>query len=128
MPTYEFKNTKTGEIEEYLLSFSEVDKFKEDNPHLSRIWPVPVSFIFLVLGLLNSKLLNPLNFVWVKFGELLGIIIAPLVMALIYFIILTPIGLFMRLIGKDLLNTKFSKNRSYWIKREKKIGSMKRQF
>ena len=93
-----------------------------------RIWPVPVSFIFLVLGLLNSKLLNPLNFVWVKFGELLGIIIAPLVMALIYFIILTPIGLFMRLIGKDLLNTKFSKNRSYWIKREKKIGSMKRQF
>ena len=93
-----------------------------------RIWPVPVSFIFLVLGLLNSKLLNPLNFVWIKFGELLGIIIAPIVMALIYFIILTPIGLFMRLIGKDLLNTKFSKNRSYWIKREKKIGSMKRQF
>ena len=93
-----------------------------------RLWSIPISVIFLVLGLLNSKLLNPINIVWVKFGELLGIIIAPLVMALIYFIILTPIGLFMRLIGKDLLNTKFSKNRSYWIKREKKIGSMKRQF
>ena len=93
-----------------------------------RIWPVPISFIFLVLGLLNSKLLSPLNLAWVKFGELLGRIIAPIVMAIIYFVIITPIGLFMRLIGKDLLNTKFSKDNSYWIKREKNIGSMKRQF
>ena len=93
-----------------------------------RIWPIPISLIFLVLGLLNSKLLNPLNFAWIKFGELLGRIIAPLVMAIIYFIIVTPIGLFMRLIGKDLLNTKFTKDSSYWIKREKNIGSMKRQF
>ena len=84
--------------------------------------------IFLVLGLLNSKLLNPLNIVWVKFGELLGRIIAPIVMAIIYFIIVTPIGLFMRLIGKDLLNIKFSKANTYWIKRKKKIGSMKKQF
>ena len=93
-----------------------------------RIWAIPISFIFLVLGLLNSKLLSPLNLVWVKFGEILGRIIAPIVMAMIYFVIITPIGLFMRLIGKDLLNTKFSKNNSYWIKREKNIGSMKRQF
>ena len=93
-----------------------------------RIWPIPISIIFLVLGLLNSKLLSPLNLVWVKFGELLGRIIAPIIMAIIYFIIVTPIGLFMRLIGKDLLNTKFSRIKSYWIKREKNIGSMKRQF
>ena len=93
-----------------------------------RLWSIPISIIFLVLGLLNSKLLNPLNIVWVKFGELLGKIIAPLVMAIIYFIIVTPIGLFMRLIGKDLLNLKFSKANSYWIKREKKVGSMKKQF
>ena len=93
-----------------------------------RIWPIPISFIFLVLGLLNSKLLSPLNLVWVKFGELLGKIIAPIVMIIIYFVIITPIGLFMRLAGKDLLNTKFSKDNSYWIKREKNIGSMKRQF
>ena len=84
--------------------------------------------IFLVLGLLNSKLLNPLNIVWVKFGELLGRIVAPIVMAIIYFIIVTPIGLFMRLIGKDLLNIKFSKSNTYWIKREKRVGSMKKQF
>ena len=93
-----------------------------------RLWSIPISVIFLVLGLLNSKLLNPLNIVWVKFGELLGRIIAPIVMAIIYFIIVTPIGLFMRLIGKDLLNLKFSKANSYWIKREKKVGSMKKQF
>ena len=93
-----------------------------------RLWSIPISVIFLVLGLLNSKLLNPLNIVWVKFGELLGRIIAPIVMAIIYFIIVTPIGLFMRLIGKDLLNLKFSKANTYWIKREKKVGSMKKQF
>ena len=93
-----------------------------------RLWSIPISVIFLVLGLLNSKLLNPLNIVWVKFGELLGRIIAPIVMAIIYFIIVTPIGLFMRLIGKDLLNMKFSKTNTYLIKREKKVGSMKKQF
>tara|TARA_Y100001970_G_scaffold22940_1_gene26759 strand:+ start:8470 stop:8847 length:378 start_codon:yes stop_codon:yes gene_type:complete len=93
-----------------------------------RIWPIPISLTFLVLGLLNSKLLSPLNFVWVKFGELLGRIVAPIVMAVIYFLIVTPIGLFMRIIGKDLLNIKFSRGNSYWTKREKNIGSMKRQF
>ena len=93
-----------------------------------RLWSIPISVIFLVLGLLNSKLLNPLNIVWVKFGELLGRIIAPIAMSIIYFIFVTPIGLFMRLIGKDLLNIKFSKANTYWIKREKKISSMKKQF
>ncbi len=98
------------------------------NGNPMRLWSIPISVIFLVLGLLNSKLLNPLNIVWVKFGELLGRIVAPIVMAIIYFIIVTPIGLFMRLIGKDLLNIKFSKSNTYWIKREKKVGSMKKQF
>ena len=93
-----------------------------------RLWFIPISVVFLVLGLLNSKFLNPLNIVWVKFGELLGRIIAPIVMAIIYFAIVTPIGLFMRLIGKDLLKTKFSKIGSYWIKREKNISTMKKQF
>ena len=93
-----------------------------------RIWALTLSLIFLVLGLLNSKLLSPFNLIWVKFGEVLGRIIAPIAMGVVYFIIITPIGLFMRLIGKDLLRTKFSKNNSYWIKREKNIGSMKRQF
>ena len=92
------------------------------------IWSLIVSLIFLLLGLSNSKLLGPLNFVWIKFGMILGKIIAPIIMGLIYFVIITPIGLFMRLIGKDLLQKKFSKDNSYWIKREKNIGSMKKQF
>ena len=93
-----------------------------------RVWSVIVSSIFLLLGLINSKLLYPFNLIWVKFGELIGKIVAPLVMALIFFIILTPIGLFLRLIGKDLLNVKLNNNKTYWIKRDKKPGSMKRQF
>tara|TARA_B100001540_G_scaffold138699_1_gene123322 strand:+ start:259 stop:636 length:378 start_codon:yes stop_codon:yes gene_type:complete len=93
-----------------------------------RVWSVIVSSIFLLLGLINSKLLYPLNLIWVKFGELIGKIVAPLVMALIFFIILTPIGIFLRLIGKDLLNIKLNNNKTYWIKRYKKPGSMKRQF
>ena len=93
-----------------------------------RIWPIPIAILFLILGLIDSKLLSPLNVVWVKFGELLGRIIAPVVMAIIYFFIITPIGLFMRLIGKDLLKIKFSNRQSYWTKREKNIGPMKRQF
>ena len=93
-----------------------------------RIWSLAVSLIFLVLGILNSKLLTPLNLVWIKFGELLGKIIAPIIMGVIYFAIITPMGLFMRLMRKDLLKTKFSKNNSYWIKRKKNIGSMKKQF
>ena len=89
---------------------------------------IGISIIFLILGLMNSKILTPLNKIWVKFGELLGRIIAPLVMALIYFSILTPISLIMRIFGKDFLNLKSSKENSYWIKRKKNIGTMNKQF
>ena len=89
---------------------------------------IGISIIFLILGLMNSKKLTPLNKIWVKFGELLGRIIAPIVMALIYFFILTPISLTMRIFGKDFLNLKSSEENSYWIKREKNIGTMNKQF
>ena len=89
---------------------------------------IGISIIFLILGLMNSKILTPLNKIWVKFGEFLGRIIAPIVMAIIYFFILTPISLILRIFGKDLLNLKFSKEKSYWTKREKNIGSMDKQF
>ncbi len=90
---------------------------------------VIISFIFLILGILNSKILTPLNNVWIKFGEFLGSIIAPIIMALVYFIFLTPISLIVRIFGKDLLDIKFSKNqKSYWNTRKKKIGSMDKQF
>ena len=93
-----------------------------------RIWSLVVSLIFLFLGLLNSKLLSQLNLIWTKFGNFLGKIIAPIIMGVIYFLVLTPIGLLMRLGGKDLLKLKFSKNKSYWIKRKNNIGTMKKQF
>tara|TARA_Y100001970_G_scaffold258773_1_gene339026 strand:- start:1936 stop:2307 length:372 start_codon:yes stop_codon:yes gene_type:complete len=87
------------------------------------------SLIFLILGIFNSKLLTPLNKTWIKFGELLGRLIAPIVMAIVYFIVLTPISLMVRLFGKDLLNLSLKKKKkTYWITRDKKIGSMKRQF
>ena len=93
------------------------------------IYFLTVSVIFLLLGLINSKLLSPLNKLWIKFGEILGIIIAPLVMALVYFFILTPVSLIVRTFGKDLLGLKFLKEKeTYWIKRKKNLGSMKKQF
>ena len=96
--------------------------------HSLRIWSLIISFTFLFLGLINSKILSPLNLLWIKLGEILGRIVAPLVMGIIYFIVVTPIGLFMRFIGKDILGKKFLNTQSYWIKREKNIGSMKKQF
>jgi len=93
-----------------------------------KILPFLVSFIFLFLGLVNSKFLTPLNIAWLKFGEILGRFVAPIVMGLIYFFIITPIGLFMRIIGKDLLQIKFSKATTYWNIRKNNIGSMKKQF
>ena len=87
------------------------------------------SVVFLILGLVNSKLLSPLNKSWIKLGEILGIIIAPIVMALVYFAILTPISIIVRVFGKDLLGLKFLKEKdTYWIKRKKNLGSMKKQF
>ena len=90
---------------------------------------ITASLIFLILGLINSKLLSPLNKSWIKLGEILGIIIAPIVMALVYFVILTPVSFIVRIFGKDLLNLKLLKEKeTYWIKRKKTLGSMKKQF
>ena len=99
---------------------------KELSPN---IYLIIISVVFLVLGLLNSKLLSPLNEIWIKFGEILGRVIAPLIMALVYFLILTPISLLVRAFGIDLLGLKYSKQQnSYWIKRKKEIGTMDKQF
>ena len=99
--------------------------FKEND---YRLWSLIISIIFLILGLLNSKLLKPLNNLWIKFGEILGKIIAPIIMMIVFFIVLTPLSFIVKLFIKDLLNIKFVKNNSYWISRKKDIGSMKKQF
>tara|TARA_Y100001949_G_C15813400_1_gene254477 strand:+ start:225 stop:608 length:384 start_codon:yes stop_codon:yes gene_type:complete len=93
-----------------------------------RIWSLSMGIIFLILGLLNSKLLTPFHNLWLKLGTLLGRIVSPIVMFLVYFVFITPLAVIIRLFGKDLLRKKFNKSPSYWIKREKNIGTMKKQF
>ena len=93
-----------------------------------RIWSSIISLIFLFLGLLNSKILAPLNNLWFKFGLLLGKIISPFIMGIIFFLVVTPIGYIMRLLGKDVLNLKYNKSRSYWIEKNGPKSKMKNQF
>ena len=93
-----------------------------------RIWSIIVSLIFLVLGLLNSKLLSPLNKFWFKFGIFLGKIVSPLVMGLIFFFVVTPIGILMKIFKKDLLNLKYNNDNSYWIEKNEPKSKMKNQF
>ncbi len=99
--------------------------FKDGN---LRIWSLIISIIFLFLGLLNSNFLNPLNKLWFKFGLLLGKIVSPIVMCLIFFLVVTPIGIIMRILRKDLLNLKFSKRNTYWINKSGPKSKMKNQF
>ena len=94
-----------------------------------RIWSLIISLVFLILGILNSNLLKPLNIIWFKFGLLLGSIIAPIIMGIVFFVVVTPTSLIMKIIGKDLLNNKYDKNKkSYWIIRDKPKSTMKQQF
>ena len=93
-----------------------------------KIWSLVISIIFLILGLTNSKILTPLNKLWFKIGIFLGKIFSPIIMGMIFFFIVTPIGIFMRLLKKDLLNLRFNKNESYWIKKSEIKSRMKNQF
>ena len=93
-----------------------------------RIWSVIISLIFFFLGLFNSKILTPLNKLWFKFGIFLGKIISPIIMGIIFFLVVTPIGLLMRLLGKDLINLKYNNNKSYWIEKKGPKSKMKNQF
>ena len=93
-----------------------------------RLWSLILSLIFLILGLMNSNILTPLNKLWFKFGILLGKIISPLIMGIIFFFVVTPIGLLMKIFKKDLLNLKYKKDISYWIKKEEPKSKMKNQF
>ena len=93
-----------------------------------RLWSLLISTVFLIFGMINSQILTPLNKLWFKFGLLLGKVISPLVMGLIFFLVVTPIGLIMRALRKDLLNLKYNKNKSYWIEKKGPKSKMKNQF
>ena len=87
-----------------------------------------IGIIFLILGILNSKFLTPLNKIWFKFGILLGQIISPIVMCIIFFLVVTPIAFIMRVLGKDVLKLKKNTDNSYWIKKTDLKSKMKNQF
>ena len=93
-----------------------------------RSWAIILSVIFLILGLLNSKILTPLNLLWFKFGILLGRFVSPIVMGLVFFLVVTPTGLIMRLLKKDLLRLKKNNRNTYWITRQVSKSDMKNQF
>ena len=104
------------------------------------LWPVKsggdinillilISLVFLFLAIIKSKFLTPLNKLWFKFGMKLGALIAPIVMGVVFFLVVTPIGIIMKITGRDLINKKINKNiKTYWLNRKKAVGSMKRQF
>ena len=112
----------------FFLVFFLIATYPLINGNEIRLWSLVISIIFLLLGLINSKILNPLNKLWFKLGIFLGKIISPLIMGIIFFLVVTPIGLLMRLLNKDLLNLKFNNNRSYWIEKTGPKSKMKNQF
>ena len=93
-----------------------------------RLWSLIISIIFLTLGLVNSKILTPLNKLWFKLGIFLGNFIAPIIMGIIFFLVVTPTGIIMKLLGKDLIKLKKNNEKSYWIEKKKIKSSMKNQF
>ena len=93
-----------------------------------RYWIIFISLIFLFLGLINSKLLTPLNRIWFKFGVILGNIISPIILGLVFFFVVTPTAFMLKAFGKDVLKLKKNKNNSYWIKKSNIKSNMKNQF
>ena len=109
----------------FFLIISIYPIFKDGN---FRVWSLIIAIIFLILGIINSKTLTPLNKIWFKFGLFLGKIISPIVMSIIFFMVVTPTSFFMRILGKDLLNLKYNNNKSYWINKTGPKSKMKNQF
>tara|TARA_B100000579_G_scaffold370297_1_gene332249 strand:- start:2676 stop:3062 length:387 start_codon:yes stop_codon:yes gene_type:complete len=93
-----------------------------------RIWSLIISLVFLFFGVINSKLLTPLNKLWFKFGILLGKIIAPIIMGVVFFLVVTPTGLIMKIFKKDLLKLKKNNSDTYWLKKDNSNNSLKNQF
>ena len=109
----------------FFLIVSIFPLFKDGN---IRIWPLIIAIIFLILGLMNSKILTPLNKIWFKFGILLGSFVSPIVMGIVFFAIVTPTSLIMKILGKNLLNLKKGNKKTYWIERSEIKSKMKNQF
>ena len=112
----------------FFVVFLTISLFPLINEGNLGIWSLIISIIFLILGLINSNILTPLNKIWFKFGLILGQIVSPIVMGIIFFLVVTPIGILMRILKKDLLNLKINGNESYWIKKSEPKSKMRNQF
>ena len=126
-------NIKPGSIKSFGIVFFFVFVIIALYPLLNensiRVWSLIVSFIFLFLGMLNSPLLKPLNLIWFKFGLFLGKMIAPIIMGIVYFIVVFPTFLILKLFKRNYLNIKYQRNKnSYWINVENKQTTMRDQF
>ena len=126
------KNIKTSSNKSFgivfFIVFLVISLYPLVNQEDIRIWSLIIAFIFLILAFLKSKILTPMNKIWTKFGLFLGNFISPIVMGIIFFFVVTPIGLLMRLFGKDVLNLKNNKSSTYWIKKTDQKSTMKKQF
>ena len=109
----------------FFLIVSIFPLFKDED---IRVWSLIIAIIFLVFGLLNSKVLTPLNKIWFKFGILLGSFVSPIVMSIVFFAIVTPTSIIMRVLGKNLLNLKKGNKKTYWVERSKIQSKMRNQF
>jgi len=109
----------------FFFIFSILPLFKSGDV---RFWSLIISICFLILGLLNSSILTPLNKTWFKFGILLGNFVSPIIMGVVFFVVVTPTSFIMKLLGKDLLNLKKNNKKTYWIKKNEEISKMKNQF
>ncbi len=98
------------------------------NGHEIRYWLLIISIVFLILGLIKSKILTPLNKIWFKIGILLGNIVSPVVLGFVFFLVVTPTSIIMKILRKDLLNLKKNNNNSYWIEKNNQNNRMKNQF
>ena len=112
----------------FFIVFLVVATYPLINSSEIRIWSLILSLLFLILGLINSKILTPLNKLWFKFGIFLGKIVSPLILGLIFVFVVTPTGLIMKVLKKDLLSLKFSKKSSYWVVKKGIKSKMKNQF
>ena len=112
----------------FFIVFLIVGLFPLINDQEMKVWSLLISLIFLILGLINSTILTPLNKIWFKFGILLGKIVSPIIMGMIFFLVVTPIGILMKILKKDLLNLKYNNDQSYWIEKNEPKSKMKNQF
>ena len=112
----------------FFIFFLIVSLYPLINNDSLRVWSLIISLAFLILALTNSKILTPLNKIWFKIGIILGKIVSPFIMGIVFFLVVTPTGLIMKLFGKDLLNLKYNNKNSYWIEKVGPKSKMKNQF